>query len=161
MRRSVRGFEFRVVAVSRSGPPLCLAAINGSHLNWFAGILAPMTQSKPSRTKVLSMSRLTVAQSSTLSVSVEIETFRDEFLCERKGNPVGTRSIASPFSEPIRDAVERVPTNVGLRLARAALYRRLPVCRSPGLSPRFMVPMHAQRERRLSMKLYRCAWLLL
>src|SRR5579859_2941597 len=63
----------------------------------------------------------------TLSVSIEIVSFRDEFLCERKGNPVGTRSTASPFSEPIRDAVERVPSSVGLRLARAALYRRLAV----------------------------------
>ena len=31
-------------------------------------------------------------------------------MCEGKGNPVGTRSTASPFSEPIREAAERVPT---------------------------------------------------
>ena len=61
------------------------------------------------------------APRASLSVSVEIVSSRDDFLCERKGNPVGTRSTASPFSEPIRDAVERVPASVGLRLWSAAL----------------------------------------
>ena len=54
-----------------------------------------------------------------LSVSFEIVSFRDDFFWERKDNRVGTRSTASPFSEPIRDAVERVLTGVGLRLCQA------------------------------------------